>query len=1402
MSPTTPSPECLAVREDLAAIVDGDPEAVRRHADHLASCDECRDARHAAAAAARLLGAAGADFVPPADLEARLAAALDAAPAATEAASSTTPTPKSTPKSTPAPTPTPAPRRVNRARAGWLVVAAAAAIMAAVLVGREGQRPQKPPVGNGTTGTVAQVARAATDGASGIEIRIAAGGPYAKAAAGATLHPGSSVRTDARTRARLTLADGSIVTLNHNTEVTLDPMTVRSVALRGGEVLCEITHVDGAPPANVGFPGGRVEVLGTRFLVATTPTGASVRVTSGTVQVHSGRAAGPVRAGEEAVVAAGSIQVAPALDLAGSVGWTELDEGRGPNDVGVAGLGELRARKPGETQEKERPLSLAVHKVSVRITGNVARTEIEEVFRNDGGDTLEGIYRFPLPADARIARLALEVDGRLEEGAFVEAGRAAGIWRGVIAKATPRPLQQVQEIVWVPGPWRDPALLEWKRGGRFELKIYPIPARGSRRVILAYTQTVAPQGDRRRYVYPLPHSADRSLTVGHFAADVRVAGADPKAPVRGYGYDLRTAADAGATSLHMEQAGFQPAGDLIVEYSLPGGGRELHYWTFRGDVAAAPAGPTTTGPKAARDDATVAAAQQQIAGDQRPFVVFALRPKLPPAGEGKAREYRLVVDSSQSMIGERWRRAEQLVTALVAQMDRRDRFTLLACDVGCRAFDAAPQGPSAQTARAAAAWMKSLRAAGASNLAAALAAAALPPRERDGQAVPREVHVVYVGDGLATVGPRRAAALADEAAEVSRRSGASITTVGIGGDADGQILAAVARAGGGHYLPYVPGERPAAAALQVLETTFGASLRDVTVEVPAGVVDVAPARLPSLRAGQETLVAARFSGEPSGEVVLRGRLGGEAFERRYPIKLEPSSASGNAFVPRLWAAAAIERLDLEGRGEDRARIVALSRAFGVLSRHTSLLVLESAAMFKAFGIDRTKPVLDVDGNDDVDMHESGDKVGLGQLGALGHGAGGGGAGFAAGGLGRGAMGGSLAHAATASRAAGDEKGEKKAKGRKMGADDPIEDLEEQRERGPRASAPAPTARPARIAMEPKAPEEPRAFDEYDPRRGRRTVVPMRRVWFQVGEVAQYANRGGEVRAVEAAEMALRQNPDSRDRHRALVQALARAGDVSGATAVAERWLARDPLDPAALAAYADLWARDGHRAEALRLLSGVVDLQPDDKAWHERLAAAYEALGDADHACAHRVALADIDPKSAATVGAAVRCERGRGRTAQAEGLLRALPDASLRPKAEDAARLAPTPSAGRGAVVVNATWDGARDLDVSLIGPKGERISWMGGAKGVVANAAASPGQETLTLGRATVGGYVVEVARTRPDDDTPTAGKLSIRALGATRTVPFTLTGTHAQVARIDIRRESRLEPVPGAPIMVPRR
>src|SRR5690606_39860810 len=58
--------------------------------------------------------------------------------------------------------------------------------------------------------------------------------------------------------------------------------------------------------------------------------------------------------------------VAPVTELARSMAWSELDGGEAPDanvddEDTIAGIGSLRARRPGERQEQERPLTLARH---------------------------------------------------------------------------------------------------------------------------------------------------------------------------------------------------------------------------------------------------------------------------------------------------------------------------------------------------------------------------------------------------------------------------------------------------------------------------------------------------------------------------------------------------------------------------------------------------------------------------------------------------------------------------------------------------------------------------------------------------------------------------------------------------------------------------------------------------------------------------------------------------------------------------------------------------------------------------------------------------------------------------------------------------------------------------------
>jgi hypothetical protein len=320
---------------------------------------------------------------------------------------------------------------------------------------------------------------------------------------------------------------------------------------------------------------------------------------------------------------------------------------------------------------------------------------------------------------------------------------------------------------------------------------------------------------------------------------------------------------------------------------------------------------------------------------------------------------------------------------------------------------------------------------------------------------------------------------------------------------------------------------------------------------------------------------------------------------------------------------------------------------------------------------------------------------------------------------------------------------------------------------------------------------PVAAEPPPPRRGGQW---MRREWFSVGTITEGGGASrAEMRRVEAAESALAESPDSRDRHRALSRALSRARELDRARTVIEAWIARDQLDPEALTALADAIGRSGDRARALRLLLGTVDLRPDDTMLHERLARAFERTDERKRACAHRISLAEIRPDDVDAVAAAVRCERALARDAAASRLLADVEPETRRAEVERRASEAPEPERARGAITLEATWTGETDLDLTLVAPDGARLSFMGGTRGVVGTDASAIGRESLGLLRARSGSYLVEIARTDPADTVPASGTIRVQVAGERRTLPFRLDAeTHVVVARADVERRQRIVPV----------
>ena len=75
-------------------------------------------------------------------------------------------------------------------------------------------------------------------------------------------------------------------------------------------------------------------------------------------------------------------------------------------------------------QETAVPAPLLATDVQMRVTGMIVRAVVRQQFTNPSGEWAEGVYVFPLPEDAAVDHLKMQVGERVIEGVIQE--RAAG----------------------------------------------------------------------------------------------------------------------------------------------------------------------------------------------------------------------------------------------------------------------------------------------------------------------------------------------------------------------------------------------------------------------------------------------------------------------------------------------------------------------------------------------------------------------------------------------------------------------------------------------------------------------------------------------------------------------------------------------------------------------------------------------------------------------------------------------------------------------------------------------------------------------------------------------------------------------------------------------------------------
>ncbi len=141
-------------------------------------------------------------------------------------------------------------------------------------------------------------------------------------------------------------------------------------------------------------------------------------------------------------------------------------------------------------QGAETPVVLQAIRIESEISGSRALTTVEMTFFNPNRRVLEGELQFPLLDGQQVSGFALDIDGKLREAVPVEKAKGQQVFEDVIR----------QRI--------DPALLQVTAGNNYKLRVYPLPAQGTRRVMIRYAESLPVSGVLRRYRLPLDYARD------------------------------------------------------------------------------------------------------------------------------------------------------------------------------------------------------------------------------------------------------------------------------------------------------------------------------------------------------------------------------------------------------------------------------------------------------------------------------------------------------------------------------------------------------------------------------------------------------------------------------------------------------------------------------------------------------------------------------------------------------------------------------------------------------------------------------------------------------------------------------------------------------------------------------
>jgi len=551
---------------------------------------------------------------------------------------------------------------------------------------------------------------------------------------------------------------------------------------------------------------------------------------------------------------------------------------------------------PPPTSIMPRPMpfpEIKYHRVEVKVEGQVALTRVEMLFVNRSSMMQEGTYLFPLPAEATISSLTMWADGQKMVGEILDKDKARQIYENIVRQR------------------RDPALLQYVGSRAVELRVFPIPPQGERKIELEYSLVLKKESGLIKYIYPLAGTSFPGQTLKEFTLSLKINASESIRNIYSPSHEVSISRKGERSAdISYEASNLSVLKDFELYYSVQDGEVGLNLLTYK-------------------------------TGDKGYFLLLVAPPIEISKTEVVARDVILVIDTSGSMGGIKIDQAKEALKFILNHLNADDKFNIISFSSSIDKFANSLQ-PISEKGKALE-YVNGLKAAGSTNIHDALLAAL-------GQLSSEKTSlVIFLTDGQPTVGVTDEKQILEagmKAAPASTR----LFTFGIGDDVNVSLLDLLAERNHGISQYVRRNDQVQPVVTSFYEKISTPVLVDLALDFgQIRVEDIYPNPIPDLYLGSQLIVAGRY--RQGGETNLS--LSGKSYGKKLQVNLQkvslPSKAEDASFIPRLWATRKIgyllDQVRLKGANREVIEeIKSLSAEFGIMTPYTSYFIQENVPM--------------------------------------------------------------------------------------------------------------------------------------------------------------------------------------------------------------------------------------------------------------------------------------------------------------------------------------------------------------------------------------------------------------------------------------------------------------------------